>query len=117
MPGFRRSRGSAQDRWFCTSRVISNLYYNVMSLKLKPDPMALQFTASHPGEGTSLVASQFAKFATGLAYGSVLLIDCTSAGRADGRVPVASGSAAAVATGFGVSSAQRPESPPSLVGA
>ena len=45
--------------------------------------MALQFTASHPGEGTSLVASQFAKFAAGLASGSVLLVDCTSAGRTD----------------------------------
>ena len=64
-----------------TGRVISNLYYNVMSLKLKSDPMALQFIASHPGEGTSLIAAQFATFAAGLASGTVLLIDCTASGR------------------------------------
>jgi len=38
--------------------------------------VALQFVASGPGEGTSLVASQFAAFAAQVEGGSALLVDC-----------------------------------------
>jgi Mrp family chromosome partitioning ATPase len=64
-------------------RIISNLYYNILSLKLKPDPMALQFLAPNSRAGTSLVASQFAAFASSLTNGSVLLVDCMGDGRGD----------------------------------
>jgi Mrp family chromosome partitioning ATPase len=56
--------------------VLSQLYYNIASLRLVSDPVAIQFVSSRPSEGTSLIASQFAAFAAGVEGGSALLIDC-----------------------------------------
>ena len=77
-------------------REVSDLYYSIASLKLQDDPMVLQFVASRPGEGASLVAAQFAAFAAQLNSGSALLVDCTAAIR---PLPQASGDASA-ATGL-----------------
>ena len=56
----------------------SQLYYSIASLRLVNDPIAIQFVASKPSEGTSLVASQFAAFSAGIEAGSALLIDCVT---------------------------------------
>jgi protein-tyrosine kinase len=64
----------------CSDRNIENLFFSVASLMLRDDPIVLQFVASRPGEGSSLVASQFATVAARLQSGSVLFVDCTGAG-------------------------------------
>jgi Mrp family chromosome partitioning ATPase len=59
-----------------TLEAVSALYYNISSQRTQNRHVALQFVASGPGEGTSLVASQFAAFAAQVEGGSALLIDC-----------------------------------------
>jgi Mrp family chromosome partitioning ATPase len=59
------------------SRDSANLFYNITSLRVQSDPIALQFVAARPGEGTSLIASRFAAFAAEVEGSSALLIDCT----------------------------------------
>ena len=69
--GLRLGRRRANSNW-----VLSQLYYNIASLRLVSDPIAIQFVSSRSSEGTSLIASQFAAFAAGVEGGSALLIDC-----------------------------------------
>src|ERR1700734_2365242 len=63
-----------------SDRSIQNLFFNVASLMQRDDPIVLQFVASRPGEGSSLVASQFATVAARLQSGPVLFVDCKVAG-------------------------------------
>ncbi len=55
----------------------ANLFYNITSLRVQSDPIALQFVAARPREGTSLIATRFAAFAAEVEGGSALLIDCS----------------------------------------
>jgi Mrp family chromosome partitioning ATPase len=73
-----RGTNKSLQRRLTANRVTSQLYYNIASLRMVNDPIAIQFVASQPSEGTSLVASQFAAFAAGVEGGSALLIDCVT---------------------------------------
>ena len=69
-PSFALVRSSA-------AHSVSALYYNIAGLRTRNDPVALQFVASQPHEGTSLIARQFATFAAEADAGSALLVNCT----------------------------------------
>ena len=55
---------------------IAALYYTIASQRVLDRPVALQFVAPGAKAGTSLVARQFAAFASQAQGGSSLLIDC-----------------------------------------
>jgi Mrp family chromosome partitioning ATPase len=61
-----------------TLPAVSALYYNISSQRTQNRHVALQFVASGPREGTTLVSSQFASFAAQVEGGSALLIDCVT---------------------------------------
>ncbi|MEJ0071252.1 MAG: phosphatase PAP2 family protein [Pseudomonadota bacterium] len=52
------------------------LYHNIGALRTAESPVVLQFLASRPGEGTSVIAREFAAFAASEETSAVLLIDC-----------------------------------------
>ncbi len=80
------------------------LHYAIEALRQGDAPVALQFLAASPGEGTSTVALGFAQAAAAERPHAVLLVDCS--GVRDGAVP------AAPAPGLPAG-----ERPPSLVAA
>jgi protein-tyrosine kinase len=53
------------------------LYHNIGALRTSESPVVLQFVASRPGEGTSVIAREFAAFAASEETSAVLLVDCT----------------------------------------
>lgn len=70
MPGSMPAASGALDPDFV------KLYYAVEALRSRERAVVIQFVASTPGEGTSTVASQFARVAASESGQAVLFVDC-----------------------------------------